>query len=105
MEYVLAGVALTLFVVLLFALKVGEQWKDKAGRLEARLDAINTVLEASRLRLDEIQKEHAAALEKAKKEAREPTFDCRELLHDLTEGAALVKITRISPLDVYIRRS
>jgi len=35
----------------------------------------------------------------------QPTYDCRELLHDLTEGHALVKITRISPLDVFIRRS
>lgn len=41
----------------------------------------------------------------ASKSKDEPTYDCRELLHDLTEGTALVRITRISPMDVFIRRS
>lgn len=36
---------------------------------------------------------------------KEPTYDARELLHDLTEGAGLVKISRISPMDVFIRRT
>lgn len=39
------------------------------------------------------------------KKAKDPSYDCRKLLHDLTEGDALVKITRIEPLDVFIRRS
>lgn len=34
-----------------------------------------------------------------------PSYECQQLLHDLTEGAALVKVTRISPMDVFIRRS
>lgn len=47
-------------------------------------------------------KRHAEELKKARSE---PTMDCRELLHDLTQGAALVKIIPISPLDIYIKRS
>ncbi len=32
-------------------------------------------------------------------------YDCRQLLHDLTEGAGMVKITRVSPMDVFIKRN
>jgi hypothetical protein len=46
-----------------------------------------------------------AADARAAKAEKEPTYEAKDLLHDLTEGAALVKITRISPLDVWQRRS
>ena len=46
-----------------------------------------------------------AAEARAIKAEKEPTYEAQALLHDLTEGAALVKISRISPLDVFIRRS
>lgn len=43
--------------------------------------------------------------EALKKERSEMSYEARQLLHDLTDGAGMVKITRISPMDVFIRRS
>jgi len=39
------------------------------------------------------------------KVARTQSYDCTELLHDLTAGNAVVKITRVNPGEVYLRRT
>ena len=51
------------------------------------------------------QAELKVAQEALKAASKEPTYDCHALLRDLTSGAAVVKITPISPMDIYIRRS
>lgn len=39
----------------------------------------------------------------SKRPKKVESYDCRQLLHDLTAGQALVKIERIAPADVFIR--
>lgn len=40
---------------------------------------------------------------KQKKQKNKPDYDATQLLHDLTGGDALVKVTRISPENVLLR--
>lgn len=40
---------------------------------------------------------------KIKKQSRQETYDCKELLQDLLSGTALVAIRRIAAADVLIR--
>lgn len=96
------GLAVALSLSLFAHLACWTTNKERERDFLERKKAQDQVVEAVQKRVEEIQKEHAAALKAAK---QEPTYDCRELLHDLTEGAGLVKITRISPLDIYIKRS
>lgn len=49
-----------------------------------------------------LKQAHAEELKKAK---AEPTYDCRQLLNDLTRGHGIVQITPISPMDIYIKRN
>jgi hypothetical protein len=101
-EIVVACLAVALVVALCASFSF---WR-KSDRMDTRFTHLD--IEMSGLK-DQHAAELTALKEKAahdlKKAQAEPTFDCRELLHDLTEGAALVKITRISPMDVYLRRS
>ena len=41
----------------------------------------------------------------SKAKSNEPTYDCRLLLHDLTGGSAAVRITRLDPNELYVRRT
>lgn len=38
-----------------------------------------------------------------KKPSKDLTYDARELLHDLTQGSAMVKISRVSGADIMLR--
>lgn len=40
-----------------------------------------------------------------KKLEKEPTYDARQLLHDLMDGSTVVRITRLDPSELYVRRT
>lgn len=40
---------------------------------------------------------------KLKKYQSEPSYEAQQLLHDLTRGSGLVKITRVDPSEVFLR--
>jgi len=40
---------------------------------------------------------------KSRKTPRSESYEVRELIHDLTAGAAMVEIRRIAPADVFLR--
>jgi hypothetical protein len=42
---------------------------------------------------------------KSSKKTPTPTYTAEELIHDLTNGPAVVKIERINPGNIFIRRS
>ncbi len=59
-------------------------------------------LQRTRGLLEAAGRVHEAAMEKARK-APAPSLTAEALIHDLTSGAALVRIERLNPADVFLR--
>ncbi len=57
------------------------------------------------IRRQELKASVRGLSERIKAMGTEPTFDCRQLLHDLSAGAGLIKVTRLDPTEIYVRRT
>ncbi len=94
-ETSLLAIVFLLFICLIFCTRRISKLKSKNEELDYKIISLKIADTALRT-------QHQEALSTAKKSSA-PTTDARQLLHDLTRGEAIVRITPINPEDIFIR--